>query len=149
MHLMRPPGWSWNYSEPRTEGIQSDAGQGVNRGVTVAGDSVFYETDHAHLLAFNRFTGEKRWDVAMADYKDGYAAVSPPLPVGDLLIAASPAAKKAFAGFSMPIVSPPANASGASGPFLPAANPGPRHGRARRSSMDAVPPGCPAPSIPR
>ena len=89
----------WNYSEPRTEGIQSDAGQGVNRGVTVAGDSAFYETDHAHLLAFNRFTGEKRWDVAMADYKDGYAAVSPPLPVGDLLIAGIAGGEEGVRGF--------------------------------------------------
>lgn len=89
----------WNYSQPRTEGIQSDAGQGVNRGVTVAGDSVFYETDHAHLLALNRFTGEKRWDVAMADYKDGYAAVSPPLPVGDLVIAGIAGGEEGVRGF--------------------------------------------------
>jgi len=89
----------WNYSQPRTEGIKSDSGQGVNRGVTVAGDSAFYETDHAHLLAFNRFTGEKRWDVAMADYKDGYAAVSPPLPVGDLLIAGVAGGEEGIRGF--------------------------------------------------
>jgi alcohol dehydrogenase (cytochrome c) len=89
----------WNYSQPRTEGIKSDAGQGVNRGVTVAGDSVFYETDHAHLLAFNRFTGEVRWDVAIADYKDGYAAVSPPLPVADLLIAGVAGGEEGIRGF--------------------------------------------------
>ena len=33
----------WNYSQPRTEGIQGDGGGGVNRGVAVAGDSAFYE----------------------------------------------------------------------------------------------------------
>ena len=71
----------------------------MNRGVTVAGDSAFYETDHAHLLAFNRFTGELRWDVAIADYKDGYAAVSPPLPVGDLLIAGIAGGEEGVRGF--------------------------------------------------
>ncbi len=89
----------WNYSQPRTEGIQSDSGQGVNRGVTVAGDSVFFETDHAHLLSFNRFTGDLRWDVAIADYKLGYAAVSPPLPVGDLVIAGIAGGEEGVRGF--------------------------------------------------
>src|ERR1700730_18276101 len=39
----------WNYSQPRTEGIQGDGGGGANRGVAVSGDSAYYETDHAHL----------------------------------------------------------------------------------------------------
>jgi alcohol dehydrogenase (cytochrome c) len=89
----------WNYSQPRTEGIQGDGGGGANRGVTVSGDSAYYETDHAHLLAFNRFTGEKRWDVEMASYKNGYSASSPPLPVGDLLITGVAGGEEGARGF--------------------------------------------------
>jgi alcohol dehydrogenase (cytochrome c) len=60
---------------------------------------VFYETDHAHLLAFNRFTGEKRWEVEIANYKDGYSASSPPLPVGDLLITGVAGGEEGARGF--------------------------------------------------
>ena len=47
----------WTYSEARHDGILSEGGIGTNRGVTISGDKAFMVTDHAHLLAFNRFTG--------------------------------------------------------------------------------------------
>jgi alcohol dehydrogenase (cytochrome c) len=89
----------WTYSQPRTEGIQGDGGGGANRGVALLGDSVFMATDHAHLVAFNRFTGEKRWDVEMARYEEGYSASSPPLPVGDLLITGIAGGEEGARGF--------------------------------------------------
>ena len=49
----------WHYKRPRTKGVvQGNA----NRGAGVAGDRVFMVTDHAHIIALNRFTGELLWD---------------------------------------------------------------------------------------
>ena len=57
--------------------------RGINRGVAVAGDRVFMVTDHAHLIALNRFTGELLWETEMADWRQNYGATSAPLVVGD------------------------------------------------------------------
>jgi alcohol dehydrogenase (cytochrome c) len=75
----------WHFKRPRTQGMST--GGGANRGVSVAGDRVFMETDNAHLLALNRFTGEVMWDVELEDWRKNYAASSAPLPAGDLVIA--------------------------------------------------------------
>jgi alcohol dehydrogenase (cytochrome c) len=89
----------WNYSEPRHEGILSEGGSGANRGVTIAGDRAYYVTDHAHLLAFNRFTGQRLWDVEMGSQLDSYSATSPPLPVGDLLVLGVAGGEEGARGF--------------------------------------------------
>jgi alcohol dehydrogenase (cytochrome c) len=74
----------WHYQRARTQGVvQGNA----NRGAAVAGDRVFIETDNAHALALDRFTGALLWDTALADHRQNYAASSAPLPAGDLLIA--------------------------------------------------------------
>ena len=57
----------------------------ANRGVG-AGDRVFMVTDHAHLIALNRFTGELLWDTELDDWRKNYAASSAPLPAGNLVI---------------------------------------------------------------
>lgn len=73
----------WHYKRPRTKGV---SGGNANRGVAVAGDRVFMMTDHAHLIALNRFSGELVWDAALADWRDNYGASSAPLPAGSLII---------------------------------------------------------------
>ena len=73
----------WHYKRPRTKGI---TGGWANRGVGVAGDRVFMMTDHAHLIALDRFTGDLLWDTALDDWRKNYAATSAPLPAGDLVI---------------------------------------------------------------
>ena len=73
----------WRYKRSRTPGV---SGGGANRGVAVAGDRVFMVTDHAHLLALNRFTGELVWDSVMDDWRKNYGASSAPLVAGDLVI---------------------------------------------------------------
>jgi alcohol dehydrogenase (cytochrome c) len=75
----------WHYQRPRTEGLS--AGGNANRGAAVAGDRVFLETDNAHVIALNRFTGALVWETALADWRQNYAASSAPLPAGNLLIA--------------------------------------------------------------
>jgi len=63
----------WAFRTPRTPGLLSEAGGGANRGVGAGGDRVFMITDNAHLLALDRLTGHKLWDVTMADTKEGTA----------------------------------------------------------------------------
>ncbi len=47
----------WHFQVPRQPGLTT--GGSSNRGVGVAGDRVFLETDNAHIVAVNRFTGEQ------------------------------------------------------------------------------------------
>ena len=77
----------WHYSRPRTPGLVGDPASGINRGVAVLGDRVFLQTDHAHLIALHRITGQLLWDAEMADYRQHYGATSAPLVVNDLVIA--------------------------------------------------------------
>jgi alcohol dehydrogenase (cytochrome c) len=77
----------WQYSRPRTKGLVGDPAAGINRGVAVAGDRVFFQTDHAHLVALHRIGGQLLWDVEMADYREHYGATGAPLVVNDLVIA--------------------------------------------------------------
>ena len=89
----------WTYSEPHTEGILSEGGAGANRGATISGDRVFAITDRAHILAFNRFTGEKLWDVEMGSVKDSYSATATPLVAGDLVIQGVAGGEEGARGF--------------------------------------------------
>jgi alcohol dehydrogenase (cytochrome c) len=89
----------WMYSEARHDGILSEGGIGTNRGATIVGDRVFMVTDHAHVLGFNRFTGQKLWDVEMGDYQNSYSSTSPPLPVGDLLVVGVAGGEEGARGF--------------------------------------------------
>ena len=74
----------WHYRRLRTQGLSGIVG--VNRGVGVAGDRVFMETDNAHIIALNRFNGELLWDTEIADWHQNYFATSAPLPAGKLVI---------------------------------------------------------------
>jgi len=80
----------WRYERPKSVGakISSDAAIGVNRGVALLGDRIFYLTDDAHLLALDRLTGALLWDVYA--YEPGtqgfYGGTSAPLVVNDLVI---------------------------------------------------------------
>jgi len=74
----------WRFTRPRSTGVIADAG--VNRGVAVAGDSVFLETDNAHIVAINRFTGQQVWDSVIADSAQNYFATSAPLIAGDQVV---------------------------------------------------------------
>jgi alcohol dehydrogenase (cytochrome c) len=72
----------WHYKRPKTAALIND----VNRGVAVAGDRVFMETDDARIIAINRFTGELLWDATLEDWRKNYSATSAPLPAGNLII---------------------------------------------------------------
>jgi alcohol dehydrogenase (cytochrome c) len=89
----------WRYSRPRSEGVMGDAGIGLNRGVSLAGDRLFTVTDNAHLIALDRFTGGLLWDTEMADSSDHYGGTAAPLVVGDLVIAGISGGDTGLRGF--------------------------------------------------
>ena len=89
----------WTYNEARHDGILSEGGIGTNRGVTISGDKAYMVTDHAHLLAFNRFTGQKLWDAEMGSHEESYSSTSPPLPVGDLMVVGVAGGEEGARGF--------------------------------------------------
>jgi len=89
----------WAFRTPRTRGLLGEAGGGANRGVAVSGDRVFMITDNAHLLALDRLTGRKLWDVTMGDTKEGYSASAAPLAIGDLVISGVAGGEEGARGF--------------------------------------------------
>jgi alcohol dehydrogenase (cytochrome c) len=89
----------WHYERPQTRGLAGDAAGGINRGVAVAGERVFMVTDHAHLLALDRFTGRLLWDTEMADWRENYGATSAPLAVGGLVVSGTSGGDEGIRGF--------------------------------------------------
>ncbi len=89
----------WHYQRPRTKGLAGDAASGINRGVAVDGDRVFMVTDHAHLIALNRFTGDLVWEATMADWRQNYGATSAPLVAGDLVVSGISGGDEGVRGF--------------------------------------------------
>jgi alcohol dehydrogenase (cytochrome c) len=73
----------WHFKRPRTSGVMQGY---ANRGVAIAGDRVFMETDNAHVIALNRWTGALLWDTPLADWRQNYSATSAPLTAGNLVI---------------------------------------------------------------
>ena len=75
----------WHYERPAPSGLRLCCGK-VNRGVAILGDTVYYGSVDAHLVALDARTGTLRWDVVMADYKKGYSSTGAPLAVHDKII---------------------------------------------------------------
>jgi len=89
----------WHYRRPRTKDLVGNAAGGVNRGVGVAGNRVFMVTDHAHIIALDRFTGRLLWETEMADWHQNYNATGAPLPVGGLVITGSSGGDEGVRGY--------------------------------------------------
>jgi alcohol dehydrogenase (cytochrome c) len=89
----------WSFRTPRTPGLLSEAGGGANRGVAISGERVFMVTDNAHLLALDRRTGRKLWDITMADAKEGYSATASPLAIGDMVLSGIAGGEEGARGF--------------------------------------------------
>ena len=60
--------------------------QGVNRGVALLGNRVFFVTSDAHLVALDRRTGGVLWQTGYAPAAKGYGASSAPLALKDRVI---------------------------------------------------------------
>jgi alcohol dehydrogenase (cytochrome c) len=70
----------WHY---RSEGGGQDR---VNKGVAILGDSIFFTTSDAHLVALHRITGNVLWDREYAPHNQGYFSTVAPLIVKDLVV---------------------------------------------------------------
>jgi alcohol dehydrogenase (cytochrome c) len=89
----------WHYQRPRTKGLIGNAAGGVNRGASVAGDRLFMVTDHAHLIALNKFTGALLWETEMADWHQNYNATGSPLPIDNLVVTGTSGGDEGVRGF--------------------------------------------------
>ena len=56
-------------------------------------------TDHAHVIALNRFTGALLWETEMADWRQNYNATGAPLVVGNLVVTGTSGGDEGVRGF--------------------------------------------------
>ncbi|MGD8830640.1 MAG: PQQ-dependent dehydrogenase, methanol/ethanol family [Pseudomonadales bacterium] len=75
----------WRYDRVLPEDLRLCCGP-MNRGVGIHGDTVLMATLDAHLMAFNRLSGEILWDVEVADYEKGFSTTSAPFVLKNMAI---------------------------------------------------------------
>lgn len=75
----------WAYDRDLPEHLSLCCGYG-NRGLAVLGNTLFLGTLDAHLVALDIGTGALRWDVEIADYRNGNSITSAPLALKNLVI---------------------------------------------------------------
>jgi len=75
----------WRYQRVLPPKVHACCGM-VNRGFAMLGDRLFMATLDAHVIALDRFTGNVIWDVAAADYRQGYSFTVAPLAVKNAII---------------------------------------------------------------
>jgi len=89
----------WHYERPVSSGLLDDAAAHKNRGVAVWHDSVYSETDDAHLVCLDARSGGLRWEVQFADKGKQYGATSAPLVVKDTVIVGESGGDSGVRGF--------------------------------------------------
>lgn len=90
----------WSFTRPQTVGLVGNArGLGDNRALTVSGDHLFMQTDNAHLVALNRFSGKLLWETEMADWHRNYNATGSLLAVENLVVAGTAGGEEGVRGF--------------------------------------------------
>jgi len=89
----------WHYERPVSSGLLDDAAAHKNRGVAVWRDSVYSETDDAHLLCLDARSGGLRWDVQFAEKEKQYGATSAPLVVKNTVIVGESGGDSGVRGF--------------------------------------------------
>jgi alcohol dehydrogenase (cytochrome c) len=77
----------WRFSRPMLPDVIGDARNGINRGVAILGNKVFFQTHDAHLLALHAKNGSLLWETEMASHRDAYGGTMAPLVVKDKVIA--------------------------------------------------------------
>ena len=89
----------WQYRRNLPNDLTYGSSSPVNRGFGMLGDSLFMVTLDAHLLSFDRRSGEILWDVVLADYRVGYAATLAPLVIDGKVIVGISGGEYATRGF--------------------------------------------------
>ena len=89
----------WHYQRPLSSGLLDDAAAHKSRGVAVWQNSVYAETDDAHLLRLDARSGSLIWDVEYADKTKHYGATSAPLVVKDMVVVGTSGGDSGVRGF--------------------------------------------------
>jgi alcohol dehydrogenase (cytochrome c) len=89
----------WHYQRPISSGLLDDAAAHKSRGVAVWQDSVYAETDDAHLLRLDARSGSLIWDVEYAEKSKHYGATSAPLVVKNEIVVGSSGGDSGVRGF--------------------------------------------------
>jgi alcohol dehydrogenase (cytochrome c) len=89
----------WHFHRPVSSGLLDDAAAHKNRGVAVWQNSVFLQTDDAHLLSIDARSGGLLWDVEYADKTKHYGATAAPLMVKDEVIVGTSGGDSGVRGF--------------------------------------------------
>lgn len=89
----------WRYHRPVSSGLLDDAASHKNRGVGIWQNSVFIQTDDAHLLALDARSGGLLWDVQYADKKKHYGSTGAPLVVKNEVIVGTSGGDSGVRGF--------------------------------------------------
>ena len=71
----------------------------MNRGVAIAGNTLYMVTIDAHLVAVNARDGKQLWDHEVAKASAGYAMTHAPLVIKDKVIAGVAGAEFGIRGF--------------------------------------------------
>ncbi|MEQ1946977.1 MAG: PQQ-dependent dehydrogenase, methanol/ethanol family [Bryobacteraceae bacterium] len=88
----------WLYSYTPARESRPCCGR-VNRGVAIAGNTLFMVTIDAHLVAVNAKDGKLLWDHEVAKANSGYAMTHAPLVIKDKVIAGVAGAEFGIRGF--------------------------------------------------
>jgi alcohol dehydrogenase (cytochrome c) len=76
----------WDYRRDLPNDLTYGANAPVNRGFGMLGNRLFMVTLDAHLMAFDRRTGDVLWERQLADYKIGHSATHAPLVIDNKVI---------------------------------------------------------------
>lgn len=88
----------WTYSRELPSKLYACC-RSVNRGVALAGDTVYLGTLDAHLVAVEATTGRVRWDVQVANHEEGYSITGAPLAIEDKIITGVAGGEYGIRGF--------------------------------------------------
>lgn len=75
----------WQYERELPQRLSLCCGY-VNRGLAVLGNTLFFGTLDAHLIALDIKTGKVLWDVEIADSKAGHSITSAPLALKNMVV---------------------------------------------------------------
>ena len=79
----------WKFSRPLDPKAYYNAYE-VNKGVAIAGDTLYWATVDCHLIAIDAKSGRVVWDKLLADYRKGYQYNVAPLVVFWITMSAKP-----------------------------------------------------------
>jgi alcohol dehydrogenase (cytochrome c) len=88
----------WQYRRNVPSGMDLCCGM-VNRGLAVLGNTLYFGTIDAHLIALDIGSGSARWDIQVSDFRKGYSITAAPLAIKDKIIVGMAGGDSGLRGF--------------------------------------------------